>query len=513
MTDSLRLAYDQTPYDSRPITASHIDNLATIARFYGLSSARPDRCRVLELGCASGGNLLPMALAYPDSEFVGIDLSPAQIAEGQRLVSECGVTNLRLEALSITDLDLTGDKFDYIVCHGVYSWVPPEVQDASLRACSALLAPDGIAYVSYNTYPGWHARMLVRDMMLAQDDRTLPPMERVARARAYVARIVEKMGDRSSTHAAALREEAKVIAHQPDAQVLHEQLEPFNEPLLVTEFARRAALHGLQHVADARIEDVVRMATVARPRTQAERIRAEQDDDFATGRTFRRSVLCHAARTIADPPRVDAVRELEIGSRAEAAAPSAEDAARGPFVRAFRVPEGVTVTSDDPLLAACMDTLFTVAPASMPFARLAGEVRERLAAMPLPESAVEATERLPSLVLRVAAAGLLTLRTLPHGFAPRVSDRPVASRLARWQARRGPSVSTMYHLTMQVLPLEQFLLPFLDGARDRSGLAEELARALDDGRMKVETRPNPEQMQGLVAGALERLCAFGLLVG
>ena len=83
------------------------------------------RCRVLELGCASGGNLIPMAMDFPDSEFLGIDLSARQIEAGKVHLANLKPRNIELRAASIMDVDAGYGQFDYIICHGVFSWVPP----------------------------------------------------------------------------------------------------------------------------------------------------------------------------------------------------------------------------------------------------------------------------------------------------------------------------------------------------------------------------------------------------
>ena len=146
MTDyGIRTAYDEVPYPSHPYPNSHPDHLATVATLLGLNPPASNRCRVLELGCASGGNLIPMALTSPDSRFVGVDLSREQIAEGQKTVEALGLTNIELRHLSILDLDDSFGSFDYIVCHGVYSWVPDNVQDRILAICAGTSCPRGSA--------------------------------------------------------------------------------------------------------------------------------------------------------------------------------------------------------------------------------------------------------------------------------------------------------------------------------------------------------------------------------
>ncbi|RPI58997.1 MAG: class I SAM-dependent methyltransferase, partial [Chloroflexi bacterium] len=138
-------SYDRLPYPSLSYPQTHPDRLATLATLLGMSPAPVERCRVLEMGCAGGGNLLPMADGLPGSEFVGIDASAVQIAAGQGAVAALGLANLSLRHLDILDVDESLGRFDYILVHGVYSWVPPEVQNKILTVCKENLAPQGVA--------------------------------------------------------------------------------------------------------------------------------------------------------------------------------------------------------------------------------------------------------------------------------------------------------------------------------------------------------------------------------
>src|SRR4051812_10540274 len=77
-------------------------------------------------------------------------------------------------------------QFDFVIAHGVYSWVPPDVQDAILSAFRTLMAPTGVAYASYNVYPGWKAKETMRDAMLLASGASTSPGEKVAEARRMV---------------------------------------------------------------------------------------------------------------------------------------------------------------------------------------------------------------------------------------------------------------------------------------------------------------------------------------
>ena len=160
-------SYDEVPYPSTSHVFTHPDNLATVATLLGLSPTPIIHCRVLELGCAGGGNLIPMALNLPDSSFVGIDASAVQIAEGQQAIAALGLANITLHHLDILDVTAELGQFDYIIVHGIFSWVPTAVRDKILEICQQNLTSNGVAYVSYNTYPGWHMMGSIREMMLA----------------------------------------------------------------------------------------------------------------------------------------------------------------------------------------------------------------------------------------------------------------------------------------------------------------------------------------------------------
>ena len=128
LAETDRNAYDELPYLRLPFPQTHPGRLAAQARLFGVTAPPVATCRVLELGCASADNLVPMAVAAPAARFVGIDLSARQIDEGRATIAALGLTNIELVAADIMAIDASFGTFDYIVAHGVYSWVPPDVR-------------------------------------------------------------------------------------------------------------------------------------------------------------------------------------------------------------------------------------------------------------------------------------------------------------------------------------------------------------------------------------------------
>ncbi|MBP8747530.1 MAG: class I SAM-dependent methyltransferase, partial [Brachymonas sp.] len=157
-TESIRKTYDQTPYQSRPFPQSAPERLQAIAHIFGVDAPAASTARVLELGCSAGGNLIAVAVRHPKLRAMGVDVSGVQIAYGQQVLQSSGISNAELRQASIEEIDESWGTFDYIICHGVYSWVPEHVCNAILRVCQQRLSSNGVAYISYNTYPGWKSR-------------------------------------------------------------------------------------------------------------------------------------------------------------------------------------------------------------------------------------------------------------------------------------------------------------------------------------------------------------------
>ena len=186
--------YDRFPYDSNPFPQSHPQRLAALGRLFGVDAPDVKTARVLELGCASGGNLLPLAYYMPSASFVGIDFSGRQLEQGREIAARAGLDNVELIHGDIAELDESHTDFDYIICHGVYSWIPDSVQHAIMRICRDRLTTNGIAYISYNVYPGWHMRSMIRDMMLYHTASLDDPVMKVGQARALLGLYGQQRG-------------------------------------------------------------------------------------------------------------------------------------------------------------------------------------------------------------------------------------------------------------------------------------------------------------------------------
>src|SRR5262245_41172941 len=205
-----RTRYDVVPYPGKSYSYAHPDRLHVQARLFGLRPAPVESCRVLELGCGDGSNLIPMAARLPGSTFTGIDLAREAVGAARARAREAGAGNVLFEAMDIAEFPDAESAFDYIVCHGVYSWVPDAVREAMLALCARHLAPEGVAYISYNTYPGWHLHRVTRDLMRIHGERFEDPLEQVEQGQTLVRFIAKALEGSDSAYAKVLQEEKRL---------------------------------------------------------------------------------------------------------------------------------------------------------------------------------------------------------------------------------------------------------------------------------------------------------------
>lgn len=371
-TANLQIAksYDDRPYTSKAFFYSSPGHLRATAHLYGVSTVPLKHARVLELGCAAGGNLLPFALAYPEATVVGIDLSPVQIAAGQKIVHDLKVRNLTLHAMSLTDITPDFGEFDYIIAHGVFSWVPPEVRQSMLRVCRENLSPEGIAYISYNTYPGWKAGEILRDAMMLHSHGAETADEKLARAKAMLTLMSDGLAA-GNPLTPSLHGAAEKLKTQSDYYVAHEYLETFNTPCYFVEFVDAVRQAGMAYVGDADSQSEISstygnnvqlnhsLVAMGQPKELR-----QQYLDFAVGRNFRKSLLVHEERqqSIAIAPVLERLDDVRFASYFTQVATKA-NAAEG--IRTYADNKGRELNTREQTVVAAMEALTKSWPASL----------------------------------------------------------------------------------------------------------------------------------------------------
>ncbi|HSW48900.1 MAG TPA: class I SAM-dependent methyltransferase [Bryobacteraceae bacterium] len=467
-------AYDQVSYLTHPLPEAHPGRLATVATLFGMSPPPVETCRVLEIGCGDGSHLVPIALALPGTECVGIDLAGVPIEKGRELARRLSLSNIVLRQLDLRDLDPGCGQFDYIVTHGLYSWLPPGIRDRLLAICRALLAPQGVAFVSYNTYPGGHLRQMVRDMLLYDAQGVVDPAERIERATALL-RFLAEFGTRST----ALREEIAEMLTFPPPALFHDDMAEVNEPVHFHQFVQHASRHGLQFLAEAEFKVLGaaglsgKAAETLRAMAGGDRIREQQYLDFLRCRRFRQTLLCRAETALSKEPDLVGVTRLWVASgvRPLSAAPDSTSDRE----EAFQSLEGHTVRTNLPLAKAALVCLSRRWPVAVPFAELAEEVASQVSSGP------KAPAQLAELLLGLCTSGLVDFHALPSRFAGEAGETPRTFLLARLQAESGTRVTTLRHNSVELQDdLVRRLLLLADGTRNRDQLLSEMNVPLAD---------------------------------
>lgn len=493
-------AYDQVPYLSLPFDRSHPDQLAAMATLFGMNPAPPAHCRVLEIACADGGNLIPMACEMPECSFLGFDLASEVIVNGQRQIAELGLSNIRLERMDLMDAGPELGTFDYIIAHGLYSWVPEPVRDKLMAAVKALLAPQGVAYISYNALPGCRIREMFREMLLFHLRDTTDPQERIARAREFLESLTQCQ-ERSGDMGSFLRTEAQFLIEQGPVVLFHDELSEIYHPVYVHDFVAHAGRYGLQFLSEASFAEMqprkYPQEVLDRARTWAggDRVLHELYGDFLRGRTFRRTLLCHEGVPVSPELIVGQIPRLWASSPAEAV--SAHPILGAGAVEEFRGPRGAGAKTAHPLAKAALVLLTEAWPECLSFEALVDACSRLTAAPPDPAGLVQ-------ILSGTFAAGLVELHALPPRCTAKPGPFPKTTDLARWQARHGSRVTTLRHTTIEAEgEVERRLLSLLDGTRDLPALVQELSPLLSDP---------PDAIARKVQDNLGKLARFSLLV-
>lgn len=365
--------YDRVPYTGLPLAQTHPDRLAAIARLFGMAAAPPEECRVFELGCGDGGNLIPMALGLPGSQFTGIDLAARAIEQGRSGAEALGLKNITLLPLDLMEAGAKLGEFDYIIAHGLYSWVAENVRERLLDICRANLAPGGVAYISYNTYPGFHRREMFREMMLKHVNGVDDPRARVRQAIELIKWLSQQRQGSELTRA-LLDEELHHLTESEWWYVYHDDLEPSNHAEYFHEFMARARRHGLEYLGEADFLEmqghIYAASTVETLQrfAQGDVVRKEQYLDFIKGRRFRQTLLCRAEVALDRSPRAGELTAMYFAAQANPVS-AAPDLRPGVWEE-FRGPRGAALRTDDQQVKTALARLHGAWPQSLHFGDL-----------------------------------------------------------------------------------------------------------------------------------------------
>lgn len=475
------LKYDLLPYESKPFSMSQPAKLGGLTRLFGLEAAPMEKARVLELGCASGGNLIPHAARYPDATFVGVDLARTQVAAGRARIERLGLKNVEILCQSFTEIGEELGAFDYIICHGVYSWVPPQVQEAIMKVVRARLSPVGVACISYNVLPGWRMMQPIRDSLLLTVPESVDSLGRVRIAREMLSFMAETSPDKGP-YGETLRGWAQRLATLPDDYLAHEFLEECNEPLLVSNFAGHAARAGLGFLGECELSTMIlenydaKVATEVRTRSGNDLVGSEQLLDMLSGRTFRQTLL------IANERMADVKRALTPESLAglHFLLPIGTGISRDGDSTTLTLPDGRSISTHVPAVSDMLEAMGKDQPGSSSFDALTKGAKDDTRAAIL------------DALYRMALGGMIQVLSEPVACANKASDKPRAILIARNDAGAGLNMTTsVRHEVVALDPSAVVVLPLLDGKADVKAIEAKLVEAAKAGQLNYSRDGQP----------------------
>jgi len=435
--------YDQVLYPSSVHATTHPERIAAVARLHGLAAPDPRTARVLDIGGGDGLNVMAMAAAYPQGRYVSIDLAAKAVEAGEVMRKAGDFDNVRIEAADVVEIaDSFEGEFDYVIAHGMYAWVPPEVQEAILRLTDRVLAPDGIADISFNAMPGGHFRLALREMLLFELDGIADLEERISKALDFLRSYAEPVeGDNEIVR--ALRRMARITAEKNPAVLFHDECGDIYDPKSITQIAAEAARHNLVFLNDGQA-GAMAMGLPGEQMDDAALVRSAQAFDFQHLSFFHHGLFIRSGR---NPRRV-----LDPADLAALYAGASRDIR----INGLTVEhEGEELELDDEELAAFVRALQQRTPDRLPLAQLVN-------------SASRAED-----VFLLAEHRIIKLYALPYCGTMSPGDKPAASQLARMQIATGQK--RLFSLDLYGIDMVQaeprHFLTLLDGNRDRQALA------------------------------------------
>jgi methyltransferase-like protein/trans-aconitate methyltransferase len=484
MTQESVFSYDVVPYESDTHKVTRPDHLATVARLFGVDAPDFRNARILELGCAGGGNLIPMAAAYPESQFVGIDLSEGHISDAEKLSTGAELTNVRFHCVSITDVDASFGTFDYIIAHGVYAWVPEDVRNRIFSICQNNLSPNGLAYISYNTLPGWNMVKTVRDMMIYHAELFDDPATKIREARQMVQFAANNAVSSDPIYKQMLEREVSTISEGSDDYVFHDHMAPLNDPSYFRDFMALASENGLQYLGDCHLPTMYLGNFSAQTRETLGQIddivRQEQYLDFLTNRRFRNTILCRAELSVDRGITTDRLKSLCFGTvlAPKGGLSNVDLSVDGPteFVHSS---SATSFVANNRRLAAA----FCVLSEQFGLPCRLEDLVAKACVLLSNESEENIQKEFLQNVVTLMLSGALEVYGDPGGHTPEVSSTPEVWPLARFFAGAKPRVPNLLHNGYDMGDDLRAMVPYADGSRTIDQITEALLVHFLDGRL------------------------------
>ena len=444
--------YESTRYLGLPIAAAHPFRLAWTSRVHG--GPQPDLigARILEIGCGDGATLLPLAAHQSSWRVHGIDASRQAIGFAQDGALAANLANATFACEDLAASTVEADSWDIVIAHGVYSWIDPERRAALLRLAYSALAPNGLAYISFNALPGWSVRGTVRHALLHSHEQSHEVLDRML---AHVG---------ADAWGSLLAAELRRARDCRDDYRVHEYLSAHNEAFWVGDFVRDAAANGLRWIGDAQFdlnegrpyEQLRASLGIANPR-------AEEMIDLIGYRQLRCAVLARDNSPISAAP--DDAALLHDAVIAGVIAPL-----RQPFIlddaiaESMRSAGGVDIDVQGSLAKAALLELARIYPSGLRYEDLLDHARRILHEHGLHTQA-DAHREVAEGVMRLWRAGALELRSHMPVVAGIRPNPPKVSAFTRYEATVRPAISSPLGILLPLDASDRAMVAQFDGSQ------------------------------------------------
>ncbi len=380
------------------------------------------------------------------------------------------------------------EKFDYIIAKGIFSWVSRDVQDKILKICRDHLNPQGIAYINYNTYPGWRVLGMFRDMMKYHTSKMSDPETIANQSRALMALLSMGAESDKRPYGEFLKSEFEKIKKYPNDHIIRIYHEGINEPCYFHEFSRRADDFGLQYLGEAEFHEMLSSDFTPKVRETLNKLTndltaREQYMDFLRNSTQRQTLLCHKNIKLNRAINIDIINSFYI-TRSTILKPESDKLK-------LEEEKDYTYTGRNNIKVTCRSLLEKTY-----FKRLNDLAPQAI----MHKDAFEYTQKdiyentgkkisdnervkLSRFLLNCYANGIIKLNSSTTKVVNKVSEFPMTSELARYQARASLKITNQNHTSLSIDLLLQQMIQLLDGENNLKTIKDKLLILADSGEL------------------------------
>jgi SAM-dependent methyltransferase/methyltransferase-like protein len=470
--------YDAFFFESLSNPERHIDRLYAQALLKGVLPTHPRCAQVLEIGCSTGANIIPQAILYPKSHFVGVDVSKEQISLAQNVSLSLGLKNIEFLPIGVEHLNRISRSFDYIICHGLYSWVGLDTQRMLIEQIAHYLSPNGVGYLSYNTKIGWQNCQLIKRHLIECTHEILDSSVKIARARKIIEAALEIGRINELLLHSRTVQFLTYLAAVSDALLLHEYLNPHASGVSVRTLDHDLKAYHLQYFGDARPQresvDLIGFDTASSSQIdiRQQMTSAEKDDlnDLLRPKSFRAALVVRAGLKEKRVDSNELLSSLYFASPLVLLSQEVDIDTNAPSAYLFMRGEEQPFRVFEEIVARIVIKLTQTWP-------------EPVSGQSLFTSLHTDSER--SELLRLIYSGAIEVSSGNFGCTSVLEYKPATSPYVRLQAQSNTIVSTLKHEYFRINDFERLLLKLLDGTKTKESLADAMQSAFDLGELRI----------------------------